>query len=80
MDESKDGMIREDIPETCISPYVKQFTSPGLMHETGSSGLVPWDKPEGWVWEGCARGFRIGAHIHPWLIHVNAWQKSLQLL
>ena len=62
VDESKGGMIWEDITETCISPYMKLFTSPGRMHETGSSGLVPWDKPEGWVWGGCARGFRIGAH------------------
>ena len=24
-----------------------QITSPGLMHETGCSGLVHWDDPEG---------------------------------
>ena len=38
-----------------------------LMHETGCSGLVHWDDPEG-----------RGAHVHPWLIHVNVWQKPLQ--
>ena len=27
--------------------YVKWITSPGLMHETGCSGLVHWDDPEG---------------------------------
>ena len=28
----------------------------------------------GW-WEG---GSGRGAHVHPWLIHVNVWQKPLQ--
>ena len=51
--------------------------SPGLMHEIGLSGLVNRDKPAGWVGEGGVKGFRMGTHIHPWLIHVNAWQKSL---
>ena len=23
-------------------------------------------------------GFRMGTHIHPWLIHVNVWQKPPQ--
>ena len=27
--------------------YVKQIASPGLTHETGCSGLVQWDDPEG---------------------------------
>ena len=26
------------------------------MHETGCSGLVHWDDPEGWGWEGGGRG------------------------
>ena len=41
--------------ETCILSSVKQIASPGLMHETGCSGLVHWDDPEGWdgrEWEG----------------------------
>ena len=46
-----------------------------LMHETGCSGLVPWDDPEGWDGEG---GSGWGTHIHPWLIHVNVWQKPPQ--
>ena len=44
------------------------------MYETGCSGLVHWD-PEGWDWEG---GSGWGKHVHPWLIHVNVWQKPLQ--
>ena len=61
------------------TPYVKQIISPGLMHETGCSGLVHWDDPEGWDGEGGGRrGSGWGTHVHPWLIHVNVWQKPLQ--
>ena len=45
--------------ETCILSYVKQITSSGSMHETGCSGLVHWDDPEGWDGEGGERGFRM---------------------
>jgi len=45
------------------------------MHETGCSGLVHWDDPEGWDREG---GGREDQDVHPWLIHVNVWQKPLQ--
>ena len=38
--------------ETYILSYVKQISSPGSMHETGCSGLVHWDDPEGWDGEG----------------------------
>ena len=38
--EGQDGMIWENSIETCILSYAKQITSPGLMHETGCSGLV----------------------------------------
>ena len=41
-------MIWENGIETCILSYVKQITSPGSMHDTGCSGLVHWDDPEGW--------------------------------
>ena len=41
-----------DSSETCILPYVKLIAIPGLMHETGCSGLVHWDDPEGCDWEG----------------------------
>ena len=25
-------------------------------------------------------GFRIGTHVHPWLIHVNAWQNQYSIV
>ena len=30
------------------------------MHDTGCSGLVPWDDPEGWYEEGSGRGVQDG--------------------
>ena len=54
--EGEGGMIWENSIETCILPYVKQIASPGSMHETGRSGLVHWDDPEGWDGESGGRG------------------------
>ena len=49
------------------------------MHETGCSGLVHWDDPEGWEGEeGGKGGSGWGTHVHPWQIHINVWQKPLQ--
>ena len=47
------------------------------MHETGCSGLVHWDDPEGWDGEGGGSGVQ-DIYVHPWLIPVNVWQKPLQ--
>ena len=44
--------------------YVKQMTSPSLMHDTGHSKLVHWDNPEGRDGEGGGRGSRDGGHMH----------------
>ena len=68
--EGKGGTIWENIIETCILSYVKQIASPGLMHETGCSGLVHWDYPEGWNGVGCGRGFQDGEHMftHGWFM------------
>ena len=54
--EGEVGMIWENGIETCMLSYDKQIASLGLMHETGCSGLVQWDYPEGWDGEGCGRG------------------------
>ena len=58
-------MIWENGIETCILLYVKRIASPGSMHETGCSGLVHWDDPEGWDGEGRGRGFRMGNMCTP---------------
>ena len=49
--EGEDGMIWENGIETCIISYKKQIASPGLMQDTGCSGLVHWDDPERWCGE-----------------------------
>ena len=63
MGEGKGGMIWENGIETCILSYVKQISSPGSMHDTGCSGLVNWDDPEGWDGEGGGSGFQDGEHM-----------------
>ena len=50
--ESEGRMIRENGIETCKISYVKRIAGPGLMHDTGSSGLVHWDDPVGWLGVG----------------------------
>ena len=56
---------------------MKQIASLSSMHETGCSGLVHCDDPEGWDGEGGGGGGSgWGTHVNPWLIHVNVWQKK----
>ena len=68
VEEGEGGMIWENSIETCILSSVKQIASPDLMNETGCSGLVHWDDPEGWDGEVGGRGFRNGEHMytHGW--------------
>jgi len=70
--EGEGGMIWENSIETFILSYLKQITSPGLMHETGCSGLVYWDDPEGWDGEGGGNGVQNGEHMytHGWFMSI----------
>ena len=34
------------------------------MHDTGCSGLVHWDDPEGWDGKGVGRGDQDGEHMY----------------
>ena len=61
--EIEGGMIWENGIETCKILYVKRIDSPGLMHDTGCSGLMRWDDPKGWYGEGSGRGVQDGEHI-----------------
>ena len=47
------------------------------MQDSGHSGLVHWDDPEEWDGIEGEGGSGWGAHVQPWLIHVNVWQKPL---
>ena len=64
MGEGEGGMIWENGTETCILSYMKRIASPGSMHDTGCSGLVHWDDPEGWDAEGGRRGVQDGEHMY----------------
>ena len=74
--EGKGGMIWENSIEAYILSYVQQIASPGLMHETGCwcTGMTLRDGMGG-RGEG---GSGWEPHVHPWLIHVNVWQKPSQ--
>ena len=58
--EGEGARIWENGIETCKITYVKRIASPGLMHETGCSGLVHWDDPEGWDGREVGVGFKMG--------------------
>ena len=74
-------MIWENGIKTCIMSYVKRIGSPGSMHDTGCSGLVHWDDPEGWYGEGIgSRGSGWGTRVHPWQIHVDVWQNQYNIV
>ena len=68
--EGEDGMIWENSIEICLLSYVKQIASPGLMHETGCSGLVHWGDPEGFDGEEGGRRVQDGEHMytHGWFM------------
>ena len=62
--EGEGGIIWENSIERCVSPYVKQMTSPSSMRETGHSKPVHWDNPGRWeVWD-------MGVHVytHGWFM------------
>ena len=62
--EGEGGMIWENGIETCKLSYVKRIASPGSMHDTGCSGLVHQDDPEGWDEEEGGRGVQDGKHVY----------------
>ena len=81
MGEGEGRMVWEKDIETCKLSYVKRLTSPGSMHDTGCSGLVQWDDPEGWGGEGGGRrGSGWETHVHPWQIQVNVWQNQYNVV
>ena len=76
--EGEGRMIWENGIEICKLSHVKRIASPGLMHETGCSGLVHWDDPERCYGEGGGSG--VQDVEHPWLIHVNVWQNQYNIV
>ena len=68
--EGEGRMIWENSIEMCILSYVKQIASPGSIHETGCSGLVHWDDPEGWDGDGGGSETQDEEHMytHGWFM------------
>ena len=64
MGEGNGGMIWENGIETCIILYKKRIASPDSMQDTGCSGLVHWDDPEGCYGEGGGSGVQDGEHVY----------------
>ena len=64
MGEGEGGMIWENGIETYIISYMKRIASTGSMQDTGCSGLVHWDDPEGWYGEGGGREVQDGEHVY----------------
>ena len=48
----------------CMSKIRYPRVSPGSMQDTGCSGWVHWDDPEGWYGEGGGRGVQDGEHMY----------------
>ena len=79
--EGEGGMIWENGIETCILSYVKRIPSLGSMHETGCSGLVHWDDPEGWDGEGGGwGGGQDGEHIYTHGRFMSMYGKTTTIL
>ena len=58
------GVIWENGVKTCVISFKKRITSPGLMQDARSLGLVHWDDPEEWYGEGGWRGVQDGEHMY----------------
>ena len=80
MGEGEGGMVWENGIETCILSYVKWIASPGSIHDTGCSGLVHWDDPEGWDGREVGGMVRWGTRVHLWRIHVTVWQNQYNIV
>ena len=78
MGEGEGETIRENSTETCILSHVKQIISPGSMHETGCSGLVHWDDPEGCDRRKVGGEFRMGNTCAPVADSCQCMAKPLQ--
>ena len=78
--EGDGGMIWENGIETCILSSVKGIASPGVMHDTGCSGLVHWDDTEGWYGEGGGRGVQDGEHMYSHGRFMSMYGKTTTIL
>ena len=57
---------------------MKWITSPGSMLDTGCSGLVHCNDPEGWDGEGSGSGGQDGEHIYNMVDSCQCMAKPIQ--
>ena len=76
--EGEGRMIWKNGIETYKISYVKRITSPGSMHDTGCSGLVHWDDPEGWDGREFGGRFRMRNTCTPMVDSSQCMAKSIQ--
>ena len=72
--------IWENGIETCKISYVKQITSPGLMYDTGCSGLVHWDALRDGMGREVGGGFRMGNTCTPMADSCQCMAKTTTVL
>ena len=58
--EGEGGMFKENSIKTCILSRVKQFTSPGWMHETSAWAWYTGMTQRDWVEREVGGGIRMG--------------------
>ena len=63
----------------CKLSQVKRITSPGSMNDTGCSGLVHWDDPEGGDAEGVGRGVQDGEHMYTCGRFMYVWENQYHM-
>ena len=73
--EGEGGMIWEN-----GTVHVYYIACPGLMHETGSSGPVPWEDPEGWDGVEGGRGVQDLAHMYTRSWFMSMYGKTTTIL
>ena len=68
-------MIWENGIETCKISYVKRITTPGLMHDTGCSGLVHGMTQRDGMGREVGRGIRMG-NTCTFMVELKAYDES----
>ena len=78
MGEGEGGMIWENGIETCKLSHVKRITSPGLLYDTGYSGLMHWDDQRDGMEREVGGGFRMGNTCTPVADSCSCMAKPIQ--
>ena len=76
----RESPINQNKMKTRIISYVKRIASPGLMHETGCSGLVHWDDLRDGMGREVGRGFRMGNTCAPMADSCQCMAKTTTML